>query len=380
MRIGIDAHHINGKPQGSRTYLIELIRALTRRSSDEIVVYSFRPKETSALLAADGPVQPVQIVHRRVFPESARLRIPLVVPALALRDRLSILHSQYITPLVSAVRDVVTIHDILFETHSDLFEGAFSERSKALIRRSARRAAMVLTVSEFCRRDLVERYGLTPDSVMVTPNGVDRRVFRAIPTGLAGVRERHRLEGPFVLAVGRIEPRKNLVRLIRAFSRAREKFSRRVRLAIVGQEDFRSRDVREEAARQPEGSIVFLGAVPDGDLPALYNLAEALAYPSLAEGFGIPVLEAMACGTPVLTSPRGALPEVGGDAVLWVDPEDEEAIALGIERILADSELRRRLREAGPLRARLFDWDETARRTLEAYRRAAGFDSPGQGC
>jgi glycosyltransferase involved in cell wall biosynthesis len=364
MRIGIDAHHVNGKPQGSRTYLLELIRSLSRLSSDEIVVYSFRPEETATVLRAEG------VAHRRVFPESARLRLPVVVPALTIRDRLSVLHSQFVIPLFSSTPNVVTIHDILFETHPDLFEGAFSARSKALIRRSARRAEVVLTVSEFSRRALVERYGLPADKVIVTPNGVDRRVFRAIPAELQSVRERHGLDGPFVLAVGRIEPRKNLIRLIRAFSRARERLSRGVRLAIAGQEDFRSREVLEEAARHD--SIVFLGGVPDADLPGLYNLAEALAYPSLAEGFGIPVLEAMACGTPVLAAARGALPEVGGDAVLWAEPEDEEALASGIERILTDSELRARLRAAGPPRARLFDWDETAKRTLEAYRRAAG--------
>ncbi len=367
MRIGIDAHHINGKPQGSRTYLIELIRALARLATDELIVYSFRPEETKAVLAAEG------VAHRRVFPESARVRLPLVVPALAFRDRLAVLHSQYVIPLVSSTRDVVTIHDILFETHPDLFEGAFSERSKALIRRSARRARLVLTVSEFSRSALIERYELSPDKVVVTPNGVDRQVFRPFPADSTGVRERHGLDGPFLLAVGRIEPRKNLVRLIRAFSRARERLSGGVRLVVVGQEDFRSRDVFQEAARQPEGSIVFLGAVPDADLPALYNQAEALAYPSLTEGFGIPLLEAMACGTPVLAARRGALPEVGGDAVLWIEPEDEEAIARGIERILSDSELRRRLRGAGPSRARLFDWSDTAKRTLQAYHQARGF-------
>jgi glycosyltransferase involved in cell wall biosynthesis len=364
MRIGIDAHHVNGKPQGSRTYLLELIRSLSRISSDEIVVYSFRPEETRTVLGAEG------VTHRRVFPESARLRLPVVVPALTVRDRLSVLHSQYVIPLFSSTPNVVTIHDILFESHPDLFEGAFSERSKALIRRSARRAEIVLTVSEFSRRALIEHYGLPSGKVRVTPNGVDRRVFRPIADDPHGARKRHGLEGAFVLAVGRIEPRKNLVRLMRAFSRARERLSGGVRLVIAGQEDFRSRDVLQEATRHPQGSIVFLGAVPDEDLPALYNLAEAVAYPSLVEGFGIPILEAMACGTPVLASPRGALPEVGGDAVLWAEPEDEEALARGLERILTDSELRERLRAAGPPRARLFDWDETAKRTLEAYHEA----------
>ncbi len=140
-----------------------------------------------------------------------------------------------------------------------------------------------------------------------------------------------------------------------------------MRLVVVGQEDFRSREYSRRRQRQAEGSIMFLGAVPDADLPALYNQAEALAYPSLTEGFGIPLLEAMACGTPVLASRRGALPEVGGDAVLWIEPEDEEAHRRGIERILSDSELRRRLRGAGVARARLFDWSDTAKRTLQAY-------------
>jgi glycosyltransferase involved in cell wall biosynthesis len=366
MRIGIDAHHINGKPQGSRTYLLELIRALSRvlPADDELTVYSFRPQETSALLPAK------ELTHRRVFPDSARVRLPFVAPALALRDRLSVLHSQYIAPPFSFVPDVVTIHDILFETHPEFFEGAFSERSVALIRRTARRAAMVLTVSEFSRRALVERYQLPPEKVLVTPNGVDRGVFRPMGTAPEGIRERYGLDGPFVLFVGRIEPRKNLLRLIRAFSRARGKLGKDFRLVIAGQEDFRSREVFQEAERQAESSVVFLGAVPDADLPVLYNLADALAYPSLAEGFGIPVLEAMACGTPVIASPRGALPEVGGDAVLWVEPEDEQALADGIERILTDTDLRERLRAAGPSRAERFEWKETARGTLEAYRRA----------
>jgi glycosyltransferase involved in cell wall biosynthesis len=366
MRIGIDAHHVNGKPQGSRTYLLELIKALSRLSSDELLVYSFRPEETASVLPARN------LVHRRIFPASARIRLPFVAPALALRDRLAVLHSQYLTPAVSFVPDVVTIHDILFETHPELFEGAFSGRSIALIRRSARRAAVVLTVSEFSRAALVERYGLSPEKVLVTPNGVDRGAFRPMGTVPGGVRERYRLDQPFVLSVGRIEPRKNLPRLIRAFARVRERLEAGIQLVIAGQEDFRSREVFQEAERQKDGVVRFLGPVPNPDLPALYNLAEALLYPSLAEGFGIPVLEAMACGTPVLSSPRGALPEVGAEAVLSVEPEDEEAIARGIERILTDTELRKRLSTAGPLRAERFDWNESARSTLQAYRRAAG--------
>ncbi len=364
MRIGIDAHHINGKPQGSRTYLLNLVRELAKLVEDnELHIYSFAPEETARAL--DAP----RLSHHRLFPQTARVRLPFVVPALGLRDRLDVFHSQYLCPPVSLVREVVSVHDILFETHPELFEGAFSMRSVRLIRLSARRARVVLTVSEFSRQALLERYRLTEEKVVVTPDGVDLERFRpgARDEGLA---ERYELSRPFVLSVGRLEPRKNLERLIRAFAKARERLDRRLTLVLVGARDFRAESVFREIEAAPEGMVRWLGPVPDQDLPPLYNMAEALAYPSLVEGFGMPVLEAMACGTPVVTAPRGALPEVGGDAVLWVEPENEDSIADGVERALTDTELRSHLRGAGPERARGFSWEEVARRTLESYRRA----------
>jgi glycosyltransferase involved in cell wall biosynthesis len=363
MRVGIDAHHLNGKPQGSRTYLIQLIRALVELADDDFVIYSFRPEETRLLLTS------ARLDHRRVFPESARLRLPFVVPALGLRDRLDVFHSQYLAPPFSFVPDVVTIHDVLFETHPELFRGAFSRRSVALIRRSARRAQVVVTVSEFSRQAILERYRLPEDRVVVTPNAVDREAFRPDGSGRSPVRERYGLKHPYVLSVGRIEPRKNLTRLFRSFERVRKRLGKELVLAVAGASDFHSRAIEAEAR---DDSILLLGAVPDEDLPSLYREAEALAYPSLAEGFGMPVLEAMACGAPVLTTRRGALPEVGGEAVLFVEPEDQESIEAGLERILTDTALRERLRKAGPARAEAFSWRETARLTLSAYRRAAG--------
>ena len=368
LRVGIDAHHLNGKPQGSRTYLLHLIRALAslpERDSSELRIFSFRPEQTAATLAIED------VVHRRVFPESAKLRIPFVVPTIELLERLHVFHSQYIVPPLSFIPEVVTIHDVLFETHAELFRGAFSERSVRLIRRSALKASVVLTVSEFSRNAILERYGLPEEKVVVTPNAVDHDRFRVLEDDLSELRSRYGLDGPFVLTVGRLEPRKNLERLIRAFARARERLDSGLRLVLVGAEDFRHESILAEANRLPPGSVVRLGTVPDADLPAIYNAARAFAYPSLAEGFGMPVLEAMACGTPVLTSPRGALPEVSGDAALFVDPIDEDDLGDGLERILGDSELRHRLREAGKARAALFSWEETARRTMASYRLAS---------
>jgi glycosyltransferase involved in cell wall biosynthesis len=367
MRIGIDTHYLNGKPQGSRTYLLHLVRELARLAPDQpFYLYSFDPAQTRRLLEAPN------LTHRRLFPRSARLRLPLVLPALEARDRLSVFHSQYISPPISLVAEVVSLHDILFESHPVLFEGAFSRASVWLIRRSARRAARVLTGSEFSRREILERYRLPEEKVVTIPDGVDTRRFRPLEGGaLEEVRTRYRLEAPFLLSVGRLEPRKNLERVIRAFDGARRRLDRGLQLVLAGKEDFRFQGILREAERLPEGVVRLLGPVPDSDLPALYNLASGVVVASLVEGFGMPVLEAMACGIPVVASRRGALPEVGGEAALWVEPEDESALGSAMERLLTDQELRERLRREGLSRASGFLWETTASRTLEVYREAA---------
>ena len=368
MRIGIDAHHLNGKPQGSRTYLLSLIRELARiATNEELLVYSFDPEETRQLLGAPG------VTHRRVFPASARLRLPLVVPALEIFDRVTLFHSQYICPPVSVVPEVVSIHDVLFETHPDLFVGAFSHASVWLIRHSARRARRVLTGSEFSRRSIIEQYGLPEEKVVAIPDAVDRKRFHPLADenekgDLTRVRDRYKLERPYILNVGRIEPRKNLVRLIRAFRRARENVDPGLELLLVGKKDFQFEAIDEEMGESSGAGVRMLGSVPDEDLPALYNLARVFAFPSLVEGFGIPILESMACGTPVVTSRRGSLSEVGGDAVAWVEPEDEDSIASTLENVLTDTDKAARLRKQGLERAKQFRWEDTAQRTLEVYR------------
>jgi len=371
MRIGIDAHHLNGKPQGSRTYLLSLIQELARIAPEEqFFIYSFEPEETRRLLGVPG------LTHRRLFPASARLRLPLVVPALEIWDRVTLFHSQYICPPLSAVPEVVSIHDILFETHPDLFVGAFSRASVWLIRRSARRARRVLTGSEFSRLSILERYRLPEERVVAIPDAVDRLRFHPLAgdqdqNDLLRVKKRYALTTPYVLNVGRIEPRKNLVRLIRAFRRVRERLDPGLQLLLVGKKDFRFEEIDEEIRRSPEAGVRLLGPVPDEDLPALYHLASVFAFPSLVEGFGMPILESMACGTPVVASRRGSLPEVGGDAVAWVEPEDEEAIAGALSEILTDTDRAARLRKEGLLRAERFSWEKTARQTLAVYHQCA---------
>ena len=357
MRIGIDGHQLNGKPQGIRTYLIQLLRALAKVAApeDEVRVFSFDPAATSVLVPG---------VHRRVFPASAKLRLPFVVPALELWNGLDLFHSQYLAPPVSFVPEVVSIYDVLFESHPELFEGAFSGRSRALIRRSAERAGMVLTASQFSKDAILEHYDVSEERVAIVGAGVDHESFRPFEEPPVHLLDRYGLERPYIIAVGRLEPRKNLERLMRAHQR----LGGEVTLALVGVRDYRFDEILAQASA---ARVKLLGAVPDEDLPGLYALSEALAFPSLVEGFGMPLLEAMACETPVLVSRRGAMPEVAGDAALYVeDPEDEDALEHGLRTILEDRELRRRLAARGRERALEFTWEETARRTLEAYRRA----------
>jgi glycosyltransferase involved in cell wall biosynthesis len=226
----------------------------------------------------------------------------------------------------------------------------------------------VIAVSESTKRDLVERYGLSPDRIDVVYNGVDAS-FQPVPADQVNAfRTREGLPERFILFVGTLEPRKNVVRLIEAYARLPEG---RPALVLVGSKGWLYDDIfaRVEALSLKE-KVRFAGYVSADALPYWYNAAELLAYPSLYEGFGLPPLEAMACGTPVVTSTASSLPEVVGDAALLVDPTDVEALSVAIEKVLSDEDLRRQMQAAGLAQAQHFSWETAARGTLESYRRA----------
>jgi glycosyltransferase involved in cell wall biosynthesis len=266
-------------------------------------------------------------------------------------------------PLAKGTPFVATLHDVTFLLSKEYHREADREALEAMTRATLRDARLVLTDSEAARRDLVERAGADPARVRAVPLAAEARFFEPVGAeDLAAVRARHRLPARFLLAVGTIEPRKNHARLVRALARCRE----RLPLVVAGKRGWLT-DAFDAAARASPVEVRALGHAPDADLPALYRLAEAVAYPSLAEGFGLPVVEAMACGAPVVTSNRSSLAEVAGNACVLVDPEDEAAIADGIDRARRG---RARLAELGPRRARELSWEKTARATLAAYREA----------
>lgn len=262
---------------------------------------------------------------------------------------------------------VVTIHDLSVLEHPEWFDRGFARWYGYLLPRLARRVRRIITVSEFSRSRIIDRLGVHADRVVSIPNGVAASFQVCPPARVAEVRDRYRLPPSYCLVVGSLEPRKNLQALFRAWDRLPPRYHD-VELAVVGAPNpsFRGQGFD----RLPRGARA-IGTVQDDDLPAVYTGAIAFVMPSLYEGFGLTVLEAMACGVPVLASRGSALPEVVGDAGLLVDPLDAESIAEGLQQMLDDAALRETLRERGLDRARQFSWDRAAALTAQVLRDAA---------
>jgi glycosyltransferase involved in cell wall biosynthesis len=229
-----------------------------------------------------------------------------------------------------------------------------------------------VTDSENTRNDVICLLDADADRVFVVPGGVGPSFAPSGDEQVESVRQRYELDGPYILAVGTIEPRKNLPRLIDAFARFRSRSEAPHRLVIAGGRGWLSDETFRRAAQSSFSSdIRFLGKFPDEDLPALYAGADVFVYPSLYEGFGLPVLEAMACGVPVVCSDTSSLPEFADGAAQLIPPEDTDAIASAVEAVCTDDELRQSLRTRGTARAAEYTWERSARRLLDVYERAA---------
>ncbi len=260
---------------------------------------------------------------------------------------------------LAVASQTVTIHDLSVLDHPEWFTARFRLWYLFLLPRLARRASSILTVSEHSRRSILKRFGLPEEKVSVVPDGVNLRHFHPCDPGPA--RAKYDLRRDYILFVGSIDPRKNLERLLQAWARLGEFGA--MELVIVGSRGNMFRPVPVRSSRR---RTRFLGYVPDEDLPALYAGATFFIMPSLFEGFGLSVLEAMACGTPVITSHAGALPEVAGDAALQVDPTSVEGMTEAMRTLLMDHDLRSVLSKKGMERACQFSWERSAAKIWEA--------------
>ncbi|MCX7682258.1 MAG: glycosyltransferase family 4 protein, partial [Anaerolineae bacterium] len=276
----------------------------------------------------------------------------------------------FVGPLLAPCPTVITVHDLSFLRFPELFRPANRLYLALMTRLSARRAHRLIAVSAFTAAETTRLLGIPSERISVIYHGVDP-AFRPLPPDeVAEFRHRMGLPPRFVLFVGTLEPRKNLVRLVEAFARIRDN---QVRLVLVGGQGWLCAELfaSVEALGLTE-RVIFAGYVDNETLPLWYNAATVLAYPSLYEGFGLPVLEAQACGTPVLASNTSSLPEAAGDAAIMVPPDDVEALATALDQLLSSEGLRQEMRERGLRHAAQFSWQRTARETAQVYRLALG--------
>jgi len=365
LRIGIDVHSIGSQNGGNQTYYHELVRALAQAPREHhFILYYTKPGALNSLGEQDS------LSLKRLCPSHRLLRIPLTLPWLAQHDRLDIFHAQYIVPPLLNCKTVTTIPDIAYEHFPQFFPVQQRAWLRTLVPRSARRADHIITVSEYSKRDIIGTYGIEGHKITVTYEGAGA-AFRPIDRQKAKDRlaDKYQINDDFILYVGRLQGRKNIGRLVGAYSQIR-KSGYRHKLVLVGKADSLFQPVLSKIRElRLENDILLRGYVPDEDLPCFYSGAEVFAYPSFYEGFGLPVLESMACGTPVVTSQGSSLDEIAGNAALFIDPLDEQSIANALKQLLGDPQLSKRLVQEGLRRSREFSFRNAARQTIDVYER-----------
>jgi len=371
MRIAFDGTTLTPGRTGVGYYTEHLLQHLAREvetTGDEIVVVSNQPIDTQSPLPRhvrvhDGHRFPIRIGWMQL---RAARALDVLQPDVA--------HfTNGMIPIGSPVSTIVTIHDMSLRLYPNCHPVRRLLLNRPLMHFAIRQATAIVTVSNSARRDLLRLHGVPPDRVNVVHEAASP-AFRPIDDAarLAAIRKRYALPERFILYVGTIEPRKNLARLVEAFADARRAGIPH-HLVCVGPYGWASRDLSGHIDRLGVREAVhFTGYVPFDDLPAIYNLGEFFVFPSLYEGFGLPVVEAMACGLPVLTSNTSSLGEIASDAAETVDPTDTEALAAAIRLLATDAGRRRELSELGSARARTFSWTQTAKEMLGVYQRAAG--------
>jgi glycosyltransferase involved in cell wall biosynthesis len=367
LRIAIDAHSVGAKLGGNESYAVNLIEALAQ--IDEVNDYTLYV--TTAAAHDRFHQRWPNFKVRTTLPHTPLIRIPLTLSAELRKHPVDVLHVQFTAPPFCPCPVVVSIHDLSFEHLPHTFHRRSRTQLRLTVRHSAKRAAKILTLSEHTRQDLVDTYGIDPARITAIPLAAPRHYAPVEDNReLQRVRHTYGIDGPYILSVGSIQPRKNLARLINAYASLRGKYNEAAlpKLVLVGKSAWLyDETMRALAQTGLTQSVILTGYVPESDLPALYSGALCFVYPSYFEGFGLPPLEAMKCGAPVIVGNQTSLPEVVGDAALTVDPFDVSSIARAIESLVKDSDLRRELSVKGRNRAETFDWRETARRTLHIY-------------
>jgi len=366
MKIAIDAHAIGRHLTGNEVYVRSLLKGLAAvdRESDYLAYVSVPGVES--LIPSR---MTVKCVSNNPF-----VRLGVDLPKRLRADRPDLIHVQFTGPLFCNVPQVVSVHDVSFLEHPEYFTWERCAQLRLTVRRTVHQAAIVLTGTEFARQSILRAYNVDPDKVRTIPIAANP-IFRPLPRDRAQreVRDRLGIDGPFVLTVGDLQPRKNHIGLIHAFEALVQQHPQiRHKLVFAGKDTWFAPHIREAVKNSRIADrICFTGFVEDDDLLRLYNACDCFVFPSFYEGFGIPILEAMACGRAVACANTSSMPEVADGAGILFDPVSKSEIVRALADILLDAELRARLERLGLQRAPLFTWNRTAERTLEIYQEVA---------
>jgi glycosyltransferase involved in cell wall biosynthesis len=367
MRFSIDAHAIGCHLTGNEVYIRSLLREFVRLDSqNEFIAYISHPS---------APAQIPETIQTRWVSANPYKRLGLDLSNHVARDRPALLHVQYTGPLINRAPLVVSLHDVSYLEHPEFFPGVRAARLRLTVKRTLKSAARVLTPSEFSRRAILKHYEIDERRVVVVPNAVSSR-FRPIEreAALAALRRKYDLPAPFVLTVGDLQPRKNHLGLLRAFEELLRAYPQLPHhLVFVGQETWYSSELHRAVKQSAIAERVrFTGFADDEDLAYFYGACDLFAFPSFYEGFGLPILEAMASSRAVVCSNTSAMPEVAKAASILFDPRSESEMARAMADVLLDSELRVRLERLGAARAAAFSWEKAAAKTLNVYYAVAG--------
>ena len=360
----IDAHMVGEHETGNETYIINLIDGLSKIKDI-----------TLGVVISPGIVLPKKIEKLAVdfIPLPSRnnwARLAFYLPSICKKWKADILHTTYIGPLILSCPLVVSVHDVSFKRYPNFFSPRDRLLFSSLLPLTMKKAKRIITISRDAESEIKHFFPFTEKKIDVTYLAGNNDFFTDKKT--LKLKEHYGVSSKFILAIGNLQPRKNLLRLIKAFSMVKKNF-RDIKLVIAGKEHWKSSQIFElVTSLDLVDEVVFAGYIPNEDLVTFYNLAIVLVYTSLYEGFGLPILEAMACGTPVITSAVSSMPEVAGDAAILVDPYDVEHISEAIRLVLNNQETRQILSSKGLERVKQFSWKITAQQTMKVYKDVLG--------
>ncbi len=381
MKIGIDCSNVPGNRTGTGEYTLNLVRALSRIDRENsYLLYPFfyhviNPEYKKVRLPTNNNFKVLDCLP--ATPSYLRRIFHITLKSLFTEEMLGdvdIVHST--TFCAPRFRDrkkrlVVTIYDLTVITHPECHKKLNILHCRKGIKDAIRYADAIIAISEHTKKDLVDIAGAPQDLVTVTPLAADSDLVPVREKNrLETVRKKYKLPGRYILFLGTLEPRKNVATLIRAYAALPAGLKDEVRLVIAGARGWMNTPVHDTLEKLGlMERVTFTGYVDRTDLAALYSMAECFVYPSLYEGFGLPVLEAMACATPVITSKTSSMPEVAGSAARLIDPLDEEDLARALEEILENKELQGRMTAEGLEQAKRFSWERCAKETLDVYKK-----------